>query len=71
MLVQITAYPVFGSLMLLAQVHETSPTGRSYTCLVQEAVDIPGGVLESDPWDLLWLLSSELLRRADERRTGA
>jgi len=67
MLLQVTAYPVFGSLSLLLTASETTPTGRSYAHLIQEVLTIPPSLDEGSAWDLAWLMTRELTRACDLR----
>jgi hypothetical protein len=69
MLIQVTAYPVFGSLSLLVTSSEATETGRSWTHLIQECLEIPQALSEGSPWDLTWLIGQELNARCDRHRS--
>lgn len=67
MLIQLSAYPVFGSLSMLVQAHESTSTGRSYTRLIQECIEMPPAIDETEPWDLVWCIRTELDRHLERR----
>lgn len=65
MMLQVTAYEVFGQVHVLVQTSEVTAHGRSYDVIVQELVDPHRALLE--PWDLAWLVAGLISDRAAER----
>lgn len=66
MLYQITAFDHLGALQLGVCTMETTDSGREWSHLVLELLDVPQSA-DGQPWDALWLIAQRISEVAIER----
>lgn len=64
-LIQVTCYQVLGAMVVQVVGSTTSESGREWTMLMQEQVEMKHS--DGSDWDAIWLIARAIAQRAAER----
>lgn len=70
MLYQITAFDHLGALQLGVTTMEATDSGRQWSQLLLELLDVPASA-DGAPWDALWLIGRRLCEVSLQRRRAS